>query len=86
MQELRKPPHSHILRPLQPHFLLQVALIASHGETVRQAREVLVVVLKVQARDHAVRVRFQFGCQRRVVLRGDDLHGDGDGVDFFLCQ
>ena len=53
---------------------------------MRRAREILIVVLEVQARDHAVDVRFELGCEHGVVLRRDDLHGDGDGVDFLLCQ
>ena len=85
MQKLREPPHSHVLRPLQPLLLLHVALIAPRGETVGQAGEILVVVSEVQARDHAVGVRFQLGRQHRIVLWGDDLHGNANGVDFFLC-
>lgn len=86
MQKLRKPPHSHILCPLQRLLLLYIALIALNGETVVRSGEILIVVFEIQARDYAVRVRFQFWCQLRVVLRGDDLHRDADGVDFLLLE
>ena len=86
LQELRKPRHRHILRPLKRPLLLRITPIAPDREAVRRAREILIVVLEVQARDHAVDVRFELGCEHGGVLRRDDLHGDGDGVDFFLCQ
>lgn len=86
MQKLRKPPHSRILCPLQRLLLLYIALIALNGETVVRSGEILIVVFEIQARDYAVRVRFQFGCQLWVVLRGDDLHRDADGVDFLLFE
>ena len=53
---------------------------------MRHAREELIVICDVQGGDHAVGVGLQLGSQGRVSLRGDDLYGDGDGVDFFLGQ
>ena len=85
VQKLRKPPHSRVLGPLNPSLLFRIALVAPDGESVGQAGEILVVVFDAQAGDHAVGVRFQLGGQLRVVFWGDDLDGDGDGVDFFLC-
>lgn len=61
MQKLRKPPHSCVLRPLEPLLLFRVALITPHGEPVHQAGEILVVVFDIETGDHAVRVRFQLG-------------------------
>ena len=86
MQKLRKPRHGHILRPLKASPLIDIALIAPDAEPVHHAREELIVIWDVQGRDYAVYVGLQLGSQHRVVLRGDDLHGDGDGVDFFLGQ
>ena len=86
MQKLCEPPHGRILRSLKGLPLLPIALIATYGESVHRAGEVLVVVIEAQAGDHAVGVRLQLGGQHRVVLRGDDLYGDGDGVDFLLCE
>ena len=86
MQRLREPPHGRILRSQKRLPLLHIALIATYGESVLRAGEVLVVVVEVQAGDHAVSVRLQLGSQHRVVLRSDDLYGDGDGVDFLLCE
>ena len=86
MQELRKPRHRYILRPLKRLLLLPITLIAPDREPVRQAGEILIVVLETQARDHAIHIRSQLRGELRVVLWCDDLHGDGDGVNFFLCQ
>ena len=53
---------------------------------MRRAREVLVVVFEIQAGDDAIRVRSQLRGKLRVVLWGDDLNGDRDGVDFLLFE
>ena len=86
MQKLRKPHHCHILRPLKRLLLLPITPIAPDREPVRRAGEILIVVLETQARDHAIHVRFQLRGELRVVLWSDDLHGDGDGVNFLFCQ
>ncbi len=86
MQKLRKPPHSRILCPLEPLLLLRIVLVGPHGKPVHQAGEVLVIVFDIQAGDDAVRVRFQLRGQLRVMLRGENLNGDSDGVDFLLCE
>ena len=86
MQKLRKPRHRHILRPLKRLLLLPITPIAPDREPVRRAGEILIVVLETQARDHAIHVRLQLRGELRVVLWRDDLHGDGDGVDFLFCQ
>lgn len=86
MQKLRKPPHRRILSSLQRLLLLHIALVTPYGESVRQTRKILIVVLDIQAGDHAIRVRFQFRVKLRVMLRSNDLNGNIDGVDFLLCQ
>lgn len=53
---------------------------------MRKTREVLVVVLDAEGWNLAVRVVFKFLCVLGVVLRGENLHGNGDGIDFFLCE
>ena len=85
MQKLGKPRHSHVLGPLKRLLLLRIARIASNSEAMRRARKILVVVFEVQARNHAVGVLSQLGRPLRIVLRGDDLDGHGDGVDVLLC-
>lgn len=85
MQKLGKPRHSHVLSPLKRLLLLRIARIASNSEPMRRARKILIVVFEVQARNHAVGVLSQLGRPLRIVLRGDDLDGHGDGVDVLLC-
>ena len=86
MQELRKPPHNRVLSPLKGFPLFHIALIAPCGESMRRAGKVLIVVFDVQGGNHAVGMRFHFGGQLRIVLRGDDLNGDGNGADFLFCR
>ncbi len=84
MQKMCEPPDGGTRCPLEGLPLFHIALVASCSESVRDAGEVLVVVFDVQGGDDAVGVRFQVGGQLRVVFRGDDLDGDGDGGDFLL--
>ena len=86
MQKLREPPHRHILSSLQRLLLLHIALITPYGEPVLRTGEILIVVFEIQAGDHAIRVRFQFRVELRVMLRSNDLNGNIDGVDFLLGQ
>ena len=54
---------------------------------MRHTREILVVVRDAQARDDGgVGVGLELEGQGRIVLGGDDLDGDGDGVDFLARQ
>ena len=86
MQKLRKPPHSRILSSLQRLLLFHIALVTPYGESVGQTRKISIVVLEIQAWDHAICVRLQFGVELRVMLRSNDLNGNIDGVNFLLCQ
>lgn len=86
MQEMCKPRDSRVLRSFQGSPLFHIARIASGCESVRYAGKVLIIVFEVQARDHAVGMRFLSGREFCVVLRGDDLNGNGYRVNFLCCQ
>lgn len=86
MQELRKPPHSSILSSLQGFLLFLIGLIASCGKSVRHAGKELVVIFDVQARNHAVGIRFHFVGKKVIMFRSDNLNGHGDVGNFLLCQ
>lgn len=86
MQKLRKPPHRRILSSLECLLLFHIALITPHGKPVLRAGKILIVVIEIQAGDHAIHVRFQLRGQLRVMLRSNDLNGDRDGIDFLLGQ
>ena len=86
MQEMHKPPHGRVLRSFQGSPLLHIARIASGSESVRHAGEVLIIVFDVQGGNHGVGMRFLFRGEFNVVLRGDDLNGNGNRVDFLFGQ
>lgn len=86
MQKLRKPPHRRILSSLQRLLLLHIALITPYSEPVRRTGKILIVVLEIQAGDHAIRVRFQLRVELRIMLRSNNLNRNINVVDFLLCQ
>ena len=86
MQEMYKPPHSRVLRSFQGPPLFSIARIASGRESMRHAGKVLIIVFDVHAGNHSVGMRFLFRGEFNVVLRSDDLNGNGNGVDFLFGQ
>ena len=81
MQEMCEPPHSRVLRSFQGSPLFYIARIASGCESVRHAGKVLIIIFDVQAGNHRVGMRFLFWGEFRVMLRGDDLNGNGNRVN-----
>ena len=86
MQELYKPPHSRVLRSFQGSPLFYISRFASGCESVPHSGKVLIVVVDVQAGNHGVGMRFHFWGELRVMLRGDNLDGNGNRVNFLFGE
>lgn len=83
---LLEPVHGCILRPLQPMLLLRIVHIAPRGKPMIQTREILIVILDIESRDHLVGVFFQLGREHLVIFWSADLHRHRDLVDFVLFE
>lgn len=86
MQMLLEPMHGRVLRALQALLLRRILLVPLGREPVRQAGEVLVIILDIQRGDGLVGVLLQFGGECGVVFGREDLDGDADLVDLGLLE
>ena len=86
MQEMWKPPYSRVLRSFQGFPLFYIASIASGCESVRHVGKVLIIVFDVQAGNYRIGMRFLLWGEFQVILRGNDLNGNGNRVNLLFGQ